>query len=88
MSKSFIKRQLLCISAFIALTLSIASCSGSKNLYSWHKYDDAAYQNNKKQTEKTEKNFVKQITKVIEVQDGVRKVVPPRYLCRVWFLSL
>lgn len=58
--------------------LGLTSCASTqKPLYSWHKYEDAAYQHSKKQTEKTEKAFEKQINRVMEKQTGSRKTVPP-----------
>lgn len=63
------------VSLFI---LGLTSCASTpKPLYSWHKYEDAAYQHSKKQTEKSEKTFVKQINQVLEKQTGSRHTVPP-----------
>lgn len=62
---------------FAVITLSMTSCTTTQPLYSWHKYENAAYQNSKKNTDKTEQEFIKQITKVINTQNGTRGVVPP-----------
>ncbi|MDE5837356.1 MAG: DUF4810 domain-containing protein [Paramuribaculum sp.] len=70
------KKKWTIVPMVIAL-MGITSCSSQKSLYSWYGYEDAAYQNNKKQTEKTEENFVKQISKVMEKQTGTRHIVPP-----------
>lgn len=62
----------------LASILGLSSCATQqKPLYSWYGYEDAAYQNSKKMTDKTEENFVKQINKVIEKQQGSRQTVPP-----------
>ncbi|MCM1520464.1 MAG: DUF4810 domain-containing protein [Lachnoclostridium sp.] len=71
------KAKVTITSAAVVAALGLSSCSETRELYSWHKYEDASYQYNKKQTEKTEKKFVNEITKVIENQKGDRKSVPP-----------
>ncbi len=62
---------------FAVIALSMTSCTTTQPLYTWHKYENAAYQNSKKSTDKTEKEFINQITKVINTQNGTRGVVPP-----------
>lgn len=63
--------------ASVGIALGLSSCSSSKELYSWHKYEDTSYQYSKNQTEKAEEKFVNEITKVINKQKGLRKTVPP-----------
>ena len=61
-----------------ALALLVASCgSSSKSLYSWYDYEDATYQYSKKQTDELKVKMMDQYLKLINNQNGTRKVVPP-----------
>lgn len=68
-----------CSTVVIAISvLGFTSCvSSQKPLYSWYGYEDAAYQHSKKQTDKSEESFEKQINRVIDKQVGSRQTVPP-----------
>lgn len=54
-----------------------ASCTTTKTLYSWHNYEDASYQYQKKTTDELYEKAMKEYLKVIEKQKGTRKTVPP-----------
>lgn len=77
MLKFKLNQPLAMTAIFIAFAFGLSSCGGPKSLYSWHKYENASYQHSKKQTEKSEEQFVKEINKVIKKQKGIRKTVPP-----------
>lgn len=53
------------------------SCNVTSSLYTWHKYEDKAYKNSKKQTEESKENLEKEYKKILTVQTGIRKTVPP-----------
>ncbi|MBQ2886808.1 MAG: DUF4810 domain-containing protein [Alphaproteobacteria bacterium] len=55
-----------------------ASCTTtSKALYSWHNYEDASYQYQKKGSDELFAKAMAEYLKVIEKQRGTRKTVPP-----------
>ena len=61
-----------------AASLALASCSSSETtLYSWHDYEDATYQYNKRRTDKLHDKMMSQYSLMTEKQKGVRKTVPP-----------
>lgn len=62
---------------FISLVISLQSCIVSNTLYSWHNYEDATYQYNKKHTEKLKETVLKEYENVIRDQSGIRKTIPP-----------
>lgn len=55
----------------------LASCTTTKTLYSWHNYEDASYQYQKKTTDELYEKAMKEYLKVIEKQKGTRMTVPP-----------
>ncbi|MBO5251426.1 MAG: DUF4810 domain-containing protein [Bacteroidaceae bacterium] len=55
-----------------------ASCGTSTTtLYSWHNYEDASYQYQKKGTDELFAKAMEEYKKVIEKQKASRKTVPP-----------
>jgi hypothetical protein len=62
------------LTAVVAVVLG--SCT-STQLYSWHGYEDASYQNSKKNTPEAQAELMDQYQKMIEKQNDLRKVVPP-----------
>lgn len=68
-------KKLILLGAVIGL---FASCSTStKALYSWYDYEDATYQYSKKRTDELKVKMMEQYLKLIQKQNGTRKVVPP-----------
>lgn len=68
-------KKLILLGAVIGL---FASCSTStKALYSWYNYEDATYQYSKKRTDELKVKMMEQYLKLIQKQNGTRKVVPP-----------
>jgi len=55
----------------------LTSCNTTQALYSWHNYEDATYQYNKKATEELKVKMMEEYKKVIEKQKGARGEVPP-----------
>lgn len=66
-------RKFIIISAVFAL----ASCSSTKELYSWYGSEDATYKFTKKGEEKNLEEAMKQYQRVISKQKGLRKAIPP-----------
>lgn len=59
-------------------TLLLASCSTSTtSLYSWYNYENAAYEYQKKNTDKSYADALNAYLKIIDKQSGARKSVPP-----------
>ena len=68
-------KKLILLGAVIGL---FASCSTStKALYSWYDYEDATYQYSKKRTDELYVKMMEHYLKLIQKQNGTRKVVPP-----------
>lgn len=61
----------------IYMFFSLQSCIVSNTLYSWHNYEDATYQYNKKHTDKNKETVLIEYENVIDNQYGTRKTVPP-----------
>lgn len=62
----------------VCCVLLMASCvTTEKTLYSWYDSEDAAYQYQKKATDKSLDKAMSEYLKVLEKQKGTRKVVPP-----------
>lgn len=72
-----ITKNLVPIAIGVCMAIGMSSCGSERQLYSWHKYEDASYQHHKKQTQKTEKKFVKEINNVIKKQRNKKKAAPP-----------
>lgn len=85
MKKYYSFKSMLSLFVCVVIVASFSSCGSPQTLYSWHKYENAAYKNSKLQTEKTNKEFDKQIKKVIAKQKGRRKTVPPGILAEYGF---
>ena len=56
---------------------AFASCATQQPLYSWYDSEDATYTYTKRNTEEALTKAMAQYEKVINHQQGVRKVVPP-----------
>lgn len=68
------KKLLLAATIVLALT----SCGAVQpDLYSWYDSEDATYQYTKRNTEEKLNAAMEQYKKVITLQKGARKVVPP-----------
>ena len=61
----------------LGIILVLSSCGSSKSLYSWHNYENKAYQYMKKQSDESLEDLMKSYNKVIENQKGERKSTPP-----------
>lgn len=72
-----IKKYSLLFVALVSLVLSLQSCMVTNTLYSWHNYEDATYQYNKKHTDDLKNSVLKEYNKMIDNQYGIRKTVPP-----------
>ncbi len=59
------------------VVMAITSCTTTANLYSWYDYEDITYQYSKKRTDELQGKVLEQYQKMIEMQRGVRGVVPP-----------
>ena len=57
--------------------MAMASCQTQQSLYSWYDSEDATYTYTKRGTEETLAKAMAQYEKVINKQNGLRKVVPP-----------
>ena len=57
--------------------MAMASCQTQQPLYSWYDSEDATYTYTKRGTEETLAKAMAQYEKVINKQNGLRKVVPP-----------
>lgn len=57
--------------------MAFASCQVQQSLYSWYDSEDATYTYTKRGTEETLTKAMAQYEKVINKQNGTRKVVPP-----------
>lgn len=60
-----------------AVITTIASCTTTNTLYSWHNYEDITYQYSKRRTEELKAEVLEQYKKMTEKQKGTRGVVPP-----------
>lgn len=79
-------KKVLFFVAITVVTLSLASCNTTKNLYSWYNYEDITYQYNKKSTDELQVKVLEQYKKVTDTQKGVRGVVPPGLYAEYGFL--
>lgn len=69
------KKNFIILSCCFSLLLT--ACSTTTSLYSWHNYENAAYQYQKKSTEQTYNQAMAEYLKIIEKQKGTRQTVPP-----------
>lgn len=66
------------IGIFAICLLGLMSCStGEKSLYSWDKYENVYYNFVKDPSEKNKEKLIECYDKIINKQNGTRKVVPP-----------
>ena len=57
--------------------MAMTSCQTQTSLYSWYNSQDATYEYVKRGTDEMLTKAMEQYEKVIKMQKGVRKVVPP-----------
>ena len=74
--------------SLIAFSFIINSCSSTKSLYSWDKYEQASYNYLKKADEKSTELILDEYKKVISTQKGIRKAVPPGIYADYGFLLI
>ncbi|MCK9206697.1 MAG: DUF4810 domain-containing protein [Salinivirgaceae bacterium] len=74
---------------FLSLVfLFFASCTTQKPLYNWDKYEITSYNYLKNNDEKSAQELIVTYQKIIEKQNGTRKVVPPGIYADYGFLLL
>ncbi len=66
--------------------LALASCSSTKNMYSWYNYEDITYKYSKKSTEELQVKLLEEYQKITLNQKGLRAVVPPGLYAEYGFL--
>lgn len=71
----------------IPVTL-LASCTSTKSLYSWSKYDISSYDYLKNNDEKSSQELIKNYQVIIAKQKGLRQVVPPGIYADYGFILL
>lgn len=79
------KKLILCIPLFVT-AIAFSSCAGTQELYSWYKYEDAAYQYQKRGTDELQTNLLNQYAKMAKKQKGKRGVVPPGFNAEYGYL--
>lgn len=72
---------------FIPVIL-LASCTSTKPLYSWSKYDISSYNYLKYNDEKSFQELIKNYEAIIAKQKGSRQVVPPGIYADYGFILL
>lgn len=77
-----IKKILLIGGCIVAL----ASCSSTKNMYSWYNYEDITYKYSKKSTDELQIKLLEEYQKITLNQKGLRAVVPPGLYAEYGFL--
>ena len=68
------------------MALILTSCGGTKELYSWYKYEDVAYQYQKRGTDELQAKLLAQYVKMAKKQQGTRGVVPPGFNAEYGYL--
>ncbi len=66
--------------------VSLASCSPTKNMYSWYNYEDITYKYSKKSTDELQVKLLEEYQKISLNQKGLRAVVPPGLYAEYGFL--
>lgn len=66
----------------------LASCTSTKPLYSWSKYDISSYNYLKNNDEKSSQELIKNYEAIIAKQKGSRRVVPPGIYADYGFILL
>lgn len=79
-------KKILFFAAAVVTTLSLTSCTTTKELYSWYNYEDVTYQYSKRSTDELQVKVLELYKKVTEKQKGVRGVVPPGLYAEYGFL--
>lgn len=79
------KKVLFLVMAVVA-TLTLASCTTTKSLYSWYDYADITYTYSKKPTDELQARVLEQYKKITEKQKGERGIVPPGMYAEYGFL--
>ena len=69
-------------------SLALYSCSSTKGLYSFDKYQQSSYNYLKKADEKSINEIMEQYQKIITKQKGTRKVIPPGMLADYGFFLI
>ena len=57
--------------------IALVSCQTQQSLYSWYDSENATYVHTKRATDETLEKAMVQYQKVIAMQNGLRKTVPP-----------
>ncbi len=78
-------RKILILLLPIAL---LASCTATKPLYTWNKYDISSYNYLKNNDEKSTQELIKIYKAIIAKQKGSREVVPPGVYADYGFILL
>lgn len=79
----------LSLMATCLLALTLTSCgSSAKSLYSWHGYDDVAYDYSKSQSPESLEKLTNTYQKMIERQKGTRGIVPPGIYAEYGYLLI
>ncbi len=66
--------------------LALASCTSTKNMYSWYNYEDITYKYSKKSTPELQVKLLEEYQKITQNQKGLRGVVPPGLYAEYGFL--
>jgi hypothetical protein len=66
----------------------LASCTVTKPLYSWHKYEISSYNYLKNNDEKSTQELIKNYEEITAKQKGSRQVVPPGIYADYGFILL
>lgn len=72
----------------IFLSVFLISCTSTKGLYTWSKYEQASYNYLKKSDEKSTDKLFKEYELLINNPKGTRKVTPPGILADYGFLLI
>ena len=72
----------------IFLSVFLISCTSTKGLYTWSKYEQASYNYLKKSDEKSTDKLFKEYELLINNQKGTRKVTTPGILADYGFLLI
>ena len=76
-------KKLILMGACIIL---LASCTSTKNMYSWYNYEDISYKYSKKSTDELQVKLLSEYQKIAGNQKGLRAVVPPGLYAEYGFL--
>jgi len=80
-------KKIFMMGAAVAIVMALTSCETTQPaLYSWHNYENIAYEYNKKPTEELKAKLLDQYKLIVENQKGARGVVPPGMYAEYGFL--